>query len=418
MAENVTERHPAGFKYVFFGELAERASYYGMLCLLTSYMLSVLGFEQGKAGFVSHTFKAMAYILPVLGGYVADRWLGKFKTVMVFSVPYVLGHFIIGEWRTESGLYLALVLLAGGSGAIKPNVYPLMALMYEREKKSAQLLDRASTYFYAAINIGAAISMLTLPEIRTQWGYGTAFMAPTVLMIVALIVFALGRKHYPTEELQTVIKTPEEKRENRQVLIGLSGIFLCYIPFWMAYDQQNTTWVFFAKDMDLLGLKEPDTIQWLNPALIILFAMVSGRFWGWLERQGINPRPTDKMSYGLLLTSLCMMILTIAGLFAKTSQVSLLWEVAAYVVLGLAEMCLSVVGLSFFYKQAPAHMKSQVMAVFLSMAFVGNLIAGSLTWLYTSLGPAAYFGMLSAILATTAAIFTLVVAKKFNSRTL
>src|SRR5512147_294820 len=118
-------RHPRGFWFVFWGELAERASFYGMKALLVLYMIDKLGYSDANSATVASFFTAFAYILPIAGGYIADRWLGKFRTIVYFAIPYILGHIILGTYTTEVGLYVALALLAGGSGSIKPNVSTL-----------------------------------------------------------------------------------------------------------------------------------------------------------------------------------------------------------------------------------------------------------------------------------------------------
>ena len=165
------DRHPKGFKYIFWGEFAERASFYGMKALLVMYMIDELGYSDANSATVASFFTAACYVLPLIGGIIADRWLGKFKTIIYFAIPYILGHIVLGAFTTELGLYTALALLAGGSGSIKPNISTLMGLMYEREGKK-HLMSRAFSWFYMSINIGAASTMLTLPFIRDQYGYG------------------------------------------------------------------------------------------------------------------------------------------------------------------------------------------------------------------------------------------------------
>ena len=422
--------HPVGFYYIFWGELAERASFYGMKCLLALYMLDVLGFTQHKSGPIVHVFTASCYLTPLAGGYIADRWLGKFRTIIYFAVPYILGHIILGTWDTNVALYVALFLLAGGSGTIKPNISPLMGMMYDKAGKPKQLRSQAFTWFYASINIGAASSMWTLPWVRDNWGYGTAFVFPTILMTISLVIFYMGRKHYPREEVYEFKPkkkseiSPEERRKDRQVLIGLAGIFTMLVFFWSVFDQASTTWTFFARDyMELYGLA-PDMIQGVNPVLIVLMTPLFNLTWKKLGERGVVLTATRKMMIGFVLVVLCMATMTVAGLLAQTGEisavcesrkVSVIWEIVAYVVITAAELCISVVGLEMAYAEAPARMNSQVTAVFLFTIFVGNLLAGVLSSIYPYMSAAGYFGMLT-VMMTAVAVGFYFVARRYEAR--
>src|SRR5574341_699535 len=232
-------RHPKGFWFIFWGELAERASYYGMKTLLLLYMIQRLGYSDANSASVVSLFTASCYVLPIAGGYIADHWLGKFRTIIYFAIPYIMGHIILGTFSNEVGLYTALLLLAGGSGSIKPNISTLMGLMYQKEGKT-HLMTQAFSWYYMAINIGAAITTFSLPFIRDRYGYSTAFMAPTSLIAVSLAILYLGKKYYPQEELKTVqriVKTAAQKKADRTALLRISGLFLLIVFFWSVFDQ-------------------------------------------------------------------------------------------------------------------------------------------------------------------------------------
>lgn len=421
---DASERHPIGFWFIFWGELAERASYYGMTSILLRYMIDQLHFSNANAGSVNHLFKAACYILPLLGGYIADRFIGKFRTIIIFALPYILGHMILGQYATLVGLYLGLALLAGGSGAIKPNISPLMGLMYTQQGKSEALLDQAFTWFYAAINIGAASTMLTLPSIRDAYGYGVAFMAPTVLMVIALAIFALGKKHYPRETVGLVTrKTAAQRREEWAVLRRLSGVFLLITFFWSIFDQASSTWTLFAKDyLDLrtpFGTMAPDAVQGINPILIILMTPAFAWYWAHLDRQhGGHFAATKKMQIGFWLVTLCMVVMAVAGFAAagrdaagkivSIHKISVLWEVGAYILVTMAELCISVIGLQFAFTQAPTHMKSFITACFLFTVFIGNLLAAEMAHIYPSVLPGQYFVACAVMLLVVTIAFTFV----------
>jgi len=405
-------RHPRGFWFVFWGELAERASFYGMKALLVLYMIDKLGYSDANGSTVASLFTAACYVLPIAGGYVADRWLGKFRTIIYFAIPYIMGHLILGTFTNEIGLYIALALLAGGSGSIKPNISTLMGLMYEKQGKS-HLLPQAFSWFYMAINIGAASSMLTLPFVRDRYGYSAAFMAPTILMAVSLIVFYLGKKHYPQEEIGHRVqatKTPAQRHEERTALLRLSGIFLLVVFFWSVYDQSYSTWTLFARDHFILdtfvGHIPPDAIQGQNAVLIVLMSPLFAWLWSKTDRDETHRLSSPKkMLLGFILVILSMAVMTGAGYYAAQGKISILWEVAAYVLMTMAELCISVIGLQMAFEEAPASMKSMITGIWLCTVSGGDILAGWFSRLYTQTSPGNYFAAMTAMIVVVTVLF-------------
>ena len=199
--------HPIGFWFFFWGELAERCSYYGMRAILTLYMVDRLGFSDGLASSAMSYFIAGCYFLPLVGGFVADRFFGKYWTIVGFSVPYILGHVILGV-ESVPFLIVALVLLAMGSGVIKPNISTLMGLTYDQQRPGQEKLrSDAFAMFYWAINLGAAVSSFAMPIIRTRMNYAIAFLFPAALMAVSFAIFAAGKRFYAVETLDKRKKT-------------------------------------------------------------------------------------------------------------------------------------------------------------------------------------------------------------------
>ena len=166
MAPTAPTSHPTGFYFIFWGEFAERCSYYGMRAILPLYMVTVLHFTKPDASEYYSYFKSACYMLPLLGGFLADRYFGKYWTIVSFSVPYVIGHFVLGI-ENDIALFLALFLLACGSGVTKPNISTLMGMTYDQQRPGQiSLRTSAFLWFYFSINVGSTISLYAMPEIR------------------------------------------------------------------------------------------------------------------------------------------------------------------------------------------------------------------------------------------------------------
>lgn len=343
--------HPIGFWFFFWGEFAERSSYYGMRAILALYMTDKLGVDKSDAGTFMSLFIAACYFLPLLGGYLADNFFGKYWTIVGFSIPYVIGQFIVGI-ENKYVVLGALALLAMGSGVIKPNISTLMGLTYDQQRPGQeQLRSSAFSWFYLAINIGALLSQLGVPWLRSEYGYGTAFLFPAGLMALALTVFALGKRFYGKEVIEKKVLgavgehipdgmtltglpikykvvLPEEKEADRklklQTLGRIGSLFLLVMFFWAIFDQSASTWIFFANtymDLHLFGLEvTADQIQFVNALFIVIFLPMSVFFFNFLTKQGIKIRPTDKMIVGFMLTALSMVVLGFSGFLAGKKQ--------------------------------------------------------------------------------------------------
>ncbi len=343
--------HPTGFWFFFWGEFAERCSYYGMRAILAKYMIEKLGVAEGDAGTFMSLFIAACYFFPLIGGYIADNFLGKYWTIVLFSVPYVIAQFVVGT-EDKYVVFGSLVLLAMGSGVIKPNISTLMGLTYDQQRPGLdQLRTSAFSWFYMSINIGAALSQFAMPWLRNKYGYQTAFLFPAGLMALALVIFALGKKFYAQETIvkkvvgdpnappaagKTVtgipiiyqVVTPAEKAADRALKLETLGriglLFLTVMFFWAIFDQSASTWIFFADtymECTLFGVPaSADAIQGFNPIFIVLLVPVSVWLFKTLEQKGMGIKATQKMALGFVLTGLSMVIMSLAGFLAGAKQ--------------------------------------------------------------------------------------------------
>jgi dipeptide/tripeptide permease len=423
--------HPTGFWFFFWGEFAERASFYGMRAILYLYMTEQLLFEATTAGPLYSCFKFACYLTPLLGGYLADRYFGRYWTIVGFSVPYVLAQIVLG-FESQITLLFALILLAFGSGVIKPNISSLMGQTYDQQRPgNINLRANAFLWFYFAINVGSTLSYLLLPIVRNKFGYQVAFAIPAVLMAGALLVFALGKKHYATETIgPPPSRTPEERAQQRKVLNGLFGIFALMVFFWVVYEHNDILWVQFAKDRLNLTLPgwlggatlSADQFGFINAALILVFIPFFQWFWPKVDPTGRRFPHTYKIFVGFFCTATAPALLAVAGfLSAGDTRVSMVWIMAAFFFLTLGEVLIYGTGLDLSYGYAPASMKGFVTACFLLTIAIGNAINIFFTGLYKSDDPNSkglispeYYFALDAALVLGAGVAFYFVGKKFN----
>jgi POT family proton-dependent oligopeptide transporter len=445
--------HPVALWFFFWGEFAERCSFYGAKACLLLYMIERLGFDNGTASGWMNCFKAACYFLPLAGGFLADNYFGKYRTIVAFSLPYILGHVIIGFENTPC-LLIALALLAMGAGVVKPNLSTFMGMTYDQQRPGqGQLRSDAFAMFYVAINSGAFAASLAVPLVRNAYGYRIAFLFPAALMVVAFLLFVAGKPFYAQETVRRVRATPPQRREQWRVLRRICGLFAVVVFFWSVLEQYDNTWVLFARDhVDLnvfdyapgtwqaglltflrerLHLKvfgEPlaaDQFQVLNPILVMVLVPLVAVVWRLLARAGLKLRPTDKMAIGFAFTLATPLVLAIAGARAgEAGRVSAWWLVAAYFVVTTGEVCISVVGLELAFTAAPASMKSFVTACWLLTMSCGDLLNALVTPYYdktVSLGslavrltPGVYFGLFTLLMVPVMIAF-LLVARRFNA---
>lgn len=415
----ISTTHPKGFWFIFFGELAERCSFYGMKALLPFYLIHVFMFTKAQASELTHLYVAGCYATGLIGGIIADKFLGKYWTIVVFAVPYVIGQFMVGL-SEMSLVYAALFILAFGSGIIKPNISTLMGMTYDQQRPGQDLLrSRAFGYFYMAINVGSFLSQQACPLLRDYFGdvnpqtglpaspesarkgYLAGFMFPGFLMILALILFAAGKRYYAREDLAANKAADEASPVSKWSIVRqLLGLFTLVLFFWVIFDQHATTWIYFANDycsiqfttpFEIGGRTEwripPESVQSTNPLLICIFVPLLNVLFSRMAARGYRVRPTDKMIVGFFLTAAACAVHVVAGTLATNAdgtitKVSIGWQVLAYVFLTLAEVLISVTGLELAYTAAPKSLKSFVTACWMVPIFLANLLTSQLAKTY------------------------------------
>jgi dipeptide/tripeptide permease len=444
--------HPIGFWFLFWGEFAERCSFYGMKAILLLYLIDRLDLGKGVASAWINYFKAACYFLPLAGGYFADNYFGKYRTIVAFSIPYILGHVILGIESVPFAL-LALLMLALGAGATKPNISTLMGLTYDQKRPGQiQLRSDAFAMLYVAINAGGLVSALAVPLVRNHWGYQIAFLFPAGFMAAAFLLFAAGKPFYAVERIGRVTAAPEHRRQDWTALRSILSLFAMTVFFWAVLEQYDNTWVLFARDhidlnvfnfppdtwqsnsllwirdhlhLDLTaGPLAPDQFQVLNPVLVVVLVPLVTIFWRLLRRWGWRVRPTDKMLVGFLLATATPIILSIAGFHAaEGGRISASWLVAAYIVVTAGEVCLSVTALELAFTAAPASMKGLITACWLLTMSLADIFNGLVTPYYettlslpfgsTTLTPGVYFAGFAVLMVFVTLTFW-ALARRFN----
>lgn len=416
---------PAGIPYIIGNEAAERFSFYGMRAILvvfmTQYLLNADGTEdmmgEAEAKGWYHLFVSAVYFTPLLGALLSDGILGKYRTIILLSLVYVLGHFALAIDHTRLGLAIGLGLIAVGAGGIKPCVSAHMGDQFG--KSSQHLLSRAFSWFYFSINLGAFASMLATPWLMEHYGPVPAFGVPGVLMLIATLVFWSGRKrfvHIPPSGMHFVREVLSG--DGLRVLGRLGMIYLFIAVFWSLFDQTGSAWVLQAQKMnhELFGINIlPAQIQAANPLLVmVLIPLFSYRLYPAISRYWMLTE-LRKISVGMFITVLAFAISTwIQMQIDQGGTPSIGWQLLAYLVLTSAEVMVSITALEFSYTQAPRTMKSFVMAFFMMSIALGNLLTSAVNFFIQNsdgsnkLAGAAYYEFFTLLMLATAVLFVLV----------
>jgi POT family proton-dependent oligopeptide transporter len=419
---------PAGIPYILTNEAAERFAFYGMTSILVIFMtkylmsregtLAVMGDEQAKTWF--HLFNSAVYFLPFVGALIADIWLAKYRTVIYFCLVYCVGFIAITLDHTRLGLGLGLVLIAIGSGIIKPCVSANVGDQFG--KTNEHLISKFYAWFYFSINLGACISMFICPWLLDWYGPLIGFGVPAALMIAATIAYWLGRKkfvHIPAAGLGFVRET--FSGEGLRAVGRLAILYLFIAMFWSLFYQSQSAWVLQAESMNLkwLGFNWlPEQPQAINPFLI----MVMIPLFSYVIYPAMNKvfalTALRKISIGMLVTALSFVVSAwiemqiVAGL-----KPSIGWQALAYVILTAAEVMVSITCLEFSYTQAPKKMKSLIQAVFLLSISVGNAFTAAVNAFIqnedgsSKLAGASYYWFFVIAMLVTAVLFIPVAAR-------
>ncbi|MBA4766716.1 MAG: peptide MFS transporter [Porphyrobacter sp.] len=422
--------HPKGLFVLFFAEMWERFSYYGMRALLIFYLTKHWLFDDAQAGVIYGAYTALVYITPVLGGYLADKYLGQRKAVTYGAVLLTFGHFLMG-FEGNGGqaaaslniFWLALAFILVGSGFLKANISVIVGQLYPRTDVRR---DGAYTIFYMGINLGAFLGSLLCGYLGETYGWAYGFGAAGFGMLLGLIVFTvfkpllLGRGEPPialtkgTEwglyglgilsvgacwwmvQNQSVVGTllgvcgaalvayvlftavVKLPREDRDRIFAAMFLIIGSILFWALFEQAGSSLNLYTDrhvDREFLGIEWPaSTFQSINAMYIVLLAPIFATLWTWLGRRGLEPSAPAKFGLALMQLGAGFLVL-VAG--AATGQMTpVIFIFLIYLLHTTGELCLSPVGLSAMNRLAPAHMASLIMGTWFFASATGNFAAG------------------------------------------
>lgn len=439
MSDSLSLRHPKGLYLLFFTEMWERFSYYGMRALLTIYCISSiskggLGWAAEQAGQLYGFYTGLVYITTLAGGFLADRFLGQQKSIVIGGILITMGHAALAVQNIYS-FYLGLILLILGTGFFKPNISSLVGQLYP---DGSPLKDAAYTIFYMGINIGSFFGILICGYLgeRVGWHYG--FGAAGVGMAAGMVIFSyqkhlLGTVGMLNKSPKNVLKDQDinlnsstiafTKMEWDKIIVILVLSFFS-IVFWMSFEQAGSSMSIFALNytdryIDFLNFEVPSSwFQSLNPLFIMLLAPAVSVLWVRLASSGKNISNPVKFAIALFLAGIGFATLGLGSINipqgAKSAEVSFWFLVFCYLFQTIGELCLSPIGLSSVNKLSPPRIFSLMFGVWFLAVGCGNYISGAFGGLIdkiSSENSLSYFFMVIAVFSIVSAAVMYLISK-------
>ena len=378
--------HPRGLSTLFFTEMWERFSYYGMRGFLILYMVKALGFNDQHAGAVYGNYVGSVWLAAIFGGFIADRWLGHYRSVLIGGAIIALGHFTLALHALPF-FYTGLSLIVVGTGLLKPNVSTLVGGLYDQGDERR---DAGFSIFYTGINLGAFLGPIIAGKLAEGVDWHIGFACAGVGMTLGLVQYVVGRRR-----LQPAMDRLAARPGPGSTAVDMSGadftaqdskrvaavvVFFAFASlFWGAYEQAGSTLNLFADryvHLELLGIKL--YASWFVSIQAAFVILLSPAFaWLWVKLGPRQPSSPAKFALALMFVGLAFVLLIPAGAIAQGGvKISPLWLVGCYFIEELGELCLSPVGLSVVTKLAPTRIVGLMLGVFFLSNALGNKLAG------------------------------------------
>ena len=425
------EGHPKGLYLLFVTDMAERFSYYGMRAVFTLYMVAAL-FTVESASEIYGYYTGLVYLTPLLGGYIADRYWGNRRSIIVGGMLMAFGQFLMflsasfvqpaikeaeGMIDPTVNNQLAIICMMGGlfflilgNGFFKPNISTMVGSLYRPDD---QRKDSAFTIFYMGINVGATLGPLTcgifegdyLNPMRFKW----AFLCACIAMLASTLIFYLLKNKYLMDyegnaigtrpKLQEKTERQQLTRKEKQHIVVIFIIAAFVIFFWAAYEQAGVSLTYFADqqtDRHIFGWEMPTSYFQSFPAIfVVLLAPFMNLAWEVLRRFGHEPSSVMKQAIGLAFLSIGYMLIAFGVKdLGPNVKVSMLWLTGLYFIHTLGELSLSPIGLSLVSKLSPKHLASLMMGIWFMSTAISNMLAGQLATLYPDGSSKSLFGII------------------------
>ena len=394
---------PRGLTVLFLTNMWEQFSYFGMRALLVYYMTKELLFAQGHASLVYGAYTATAYFTPIVGGVIADRYLGKRRAILVGGTIMAIGHFMM---TFEPLFYPALVTIALGNGLFLPSLPSQIDDLYE---KGDPRVGWAYNVYYVGINIGGFLAPLICGTLGELYGWHWGFGAAGIGMVLGLAIYIWGQRYLPEKTRDATAKSilpigAKAPRFPRDVALLLGGIALSVVVFRGAYEQVGNTvalWADTGIDRSTGSGEIPMTwFQSLNPLLVMLMTPPLLGWWRRRSESGKREHPARKMATGSLIVGAAYLML--AALEAAGGSTHWLWLAGFFVIFTFGELYILPTGLGLFARLAPAGMGATTVAAWYLTIFAGSLSAGLVGTLWSAMDHGAYFALLAGLAGVSA----------------
>ncbi|WP_226633890.1 peptide MFS transporter [Novosphingobium profundi] len=407
---------PRGLTVLFLTNMWEQFSYYGMRALLVYYMTKELLFTQTHASFVYGAYTACAYFTPIIGGVIADRFLGKRRAIITGASIMALGHLMM---TFDPLLYPALATIALGNGLFLPSLPSQIDDLYERDDPRRSW---AYNVYYVGINIGGFLAPLICGTLGEVYGWHYGFGAAGIGMFAGLLIYLWGQRHLPASRtaIAMALKPGEAiapGRFTRPVVMLLLGIALSVTVFRGAYEQVGNTvalWADSGVDRSVGSLTIPMTwFQSLNPLMVMLLTPGLLAWWGRRARHGARDALLRRMAWGALIVATAYAMLGAVELTGGGGPASWLWLALFFLVFTLGELFVLPTGLGIFARLAPEGLGATTVAAWYFVIFSGSLSAGLVGSLWSRMSHSGFFFLLAA-LGCIAAIMLWTLDKPFQ----
>ncbi len=396
---------PRGLTILFLTEMWEIFSYYGMRSLLVYYMTKQLLIGQERASLIYGTYIATAYLTPVFGGIIADRWLGKRRAVILGGSIMAAGHFMM---TFQPWFYAALATIALGNGLFLPSLPSQIDSLYRAEDPRR---GRAYNVYYVGINIGGFLAPLICGTLGEFYGWHWGFGAAGVGMLAGLMIYVLGGKYLPEPGVSRR-PTPSVAKKSlasfRSTFLLFGAVVLAVTVFRGVYEQVGNTvalWADSGIDRTIAWKTIPMTwFQSLNPLLVFVMTPALLAVWRRRAAAGYEQSSLQKMTVGALLVAAAYLLLAVVAFEAGTSRAAWPWLAAFFVVFTLGELYILPTGLGLFARLAPAGFGATTIAIWFLAIFSGSFAAGVVGMLWSHMSHALYFAVLATIAIVAAGL--------------